>query len=76
MAELKAEKKILFENYGNKSFNTKEEFNLFVSKNKSELLRLNELTQEIESLEWQLMSDQEKEEYQQYARIIKEKYEN
>lgn len=72
--ELQAEKNILFEQYGNKSFKTKEEFEIYSSENKSELLRLNQITQEVESLKWQLMSEQEKKEYQEYAKIIKEKY--
>ncbi|MGV7106006.1 hypothetical protein [Flavobacterium sp. U410] len=46
----------------------------FIKKNQSKLARLKEIEKEIKEIEWQLMSEKEKQEYFEYQKKIKEKY--
>ena len=46
----------------------------FIKKNQSKLARLKEIEKEIKDIEWQLMTEKEKQEYLEYQQKIKEKY--
>ncbi|MFN4198073.1 MAG: hypothetical protein ACK4FS_03500 [Flavobacterium sp.] len=57
-----------------KEFNSEEEFYKFKEENIFQFNQLKELTNEIKQIEWELMSEKEKQEYIEYQKKIKEKY--
>lgn len=57
-----------------KEFNSEEEFYKFKEENIFQFNQLKELTNEIKHIEWELMSEKEKQEYIEYQKKIKEKY--
>ncbi|WP_185289984.1 hypothetical protein [Chryseobacterium lactis] len=68
------ERNDLLKKYGNKSFRNEEEAKAYINANKNELKRLKEVQQEIKDIEWDSMSPQEKKEYLEYEKMLKEKY--
>lgn len=74
LKKLKEEENILLEKHKNKHFANDIEAEKYIEENKVELERLNEIQKEIKKLEWQLMSETEKQEYLEYQKKIKEKY--
>ena len=57
------------------SFKSKKEGAKYIKKNYTKLSRLNDIEKEIERLEWELMSPEEKEQYLEEERISKLKRE-
>ncbi|MFY7844857.1 hypothetical protein [Chryseobacterium sp. 2VB] len=68
------ERNDLLKKYGNKSFRNEEEAKAYINANKNELKRLKEVQQQIKDIEWDSMSPQEKKEYLEYEKMLKEKY--
>lgn len=70
---LKSERASLTHLY-NVSFATEAEIVEFIKSNQKDLKRLKELEKEIRELEWQLMSPQEKLEYLEEQKKLKDKF--
>lgn len=58
----------------NNSFSTEEEFNSFVEENKEMLIDLKRIKVEIKKIEWELMTDEEKEVHLKYLNDLQDKF--
>jgi hypothetical protein len=57
-----------------RSFSSEEEFNSFIEENNTIIIELKGIKNEIKDIEWQLMTDEEKEVHVQYLIDLKEKF--
>lgn len=58
----------------NRSFSSEEEFNLFVEENKDLFVELKNIKNEIRKIEWELLTNDEKEAHLQYLKGLKDKF--
>jgi hypothetical protein len=57
-----------------RAFSSEKEFNSFVEDNKEVFMELKSIKKEIKEIEWQLMTDEERETHLQYLKNIKDKF--
>jgi hypothetical protein len=55
-------------------FASEKEFNSFVENNKETFIELTRIKNEIKAIEWELLTDEEKKNHQQYLNDLKEKF--
>ena len=56
------------------SFSSEKEYNLFVKKNVNMFVELIKITKEIKDIQWKLMNDIERQNYLDYLKELKEKF--
>ena len=71
---LKERKDQLMKTINSYSFSSEKEYNLFVKKNVNMFVELIKITKEIKNIQWKLMNDIEKQNYLDYLKELKEKF--
>ena len=71
---LKERKDQLMKTINSYSFSSEKEYNLFVKKNVNMFVELIKITKEIKDIQWKLMNDIEKQNYLDYLKELKEKF--
>lgn len=71
---LKERKDQLMKTINSHSFSSEEEYNLFVKENINMFVELIKITKEIKDIQWKLMNDIEKQNYLNYLKELKEKF--
>ena len=71
---LKERKDQLMKTINSHSFSSEKEYNLFVKKNVNMFVELIKITKEIKDIQWKLMNDIEKQNYLDYLKELKEKF--
>ncbi len=74
LEDLIKERDILLKKHKDISYPTEKEMVEYIKNNQLELSRLNEIQKEIKKLEWELMSEKERQEHLEYLQKLKEKY--
>ncbi|MFP9099493.1 hypothetical protein ACLI09_10590 [Flavobacterium sp. RHBU_24] len=74
LSKLIEERDLLRKKHGDISFPDKEDILLYIETNKEDILRLKELIKNIRILEFEMLSEREKEDYLLEQEKIKEKY--
>ena len=71
---LKERKDQLMKTINSYSFSSEKEYNLFVKENVNMFVELIKITKEIKDIQWKLMNDIEKQNYLDYLKELKEKF--
>lgn len=71
---LKERKDQLMKTINSYSFSSEKEYNLFVKKNVNMFVELIKITKEIKDIQWKLMNDIERQNYLDYLKELKEKF--
>ena len=71
---LKERKDQLMKTINSYSFSSEKEYNLFVKENINMFVELIKITKEIKDIQWKLMNDIEKQNYLNYLKELKEKF--
>ena len=71
---LKERKDQLMKTINSYSFSSEKEYNLFVKKNVNMFVELMKITKEIKDIQWKLMNDIERQNYLDYLKELKEKF--
>ena len=71
---LKERKDQLMKTINSHSFSSEKEYNLFVKENINMFVELIKITKEIKNIQWKLMNDIEKQNYSNYLKELKEKF--
>ena len=71
---LKERKDQLMKTINSHSFLSEKEYNLFVKENINMFVELIKITKEIKDIQWKLMNDIEKQNYLDYLKELKEKF--
>ena len=71
---LKERKDQLMKTINSHSFSSEKEYNLFVKENINMFVELIKITKEIKNIQWKLMNDIEKQNYLDYLKELKEKF--
>ena len=71
---LKERKDQLMKTINSYSFSSEKEYNLFVKENINMFVELIKITKEIKDIQWKLMNDIEKQNYLDYLKELKEKF--
>ena len=71
---LKERKDQLMKTINSYSFSSEKEYNLFVKENINMFVELIKITKEIKDIQWKLMNDIERQNYLDYLKELKEKF--
>lgn len=71
---LKERKDQLMKTINSYSFSSEKEYNLFVKENINMFVELMKITKEIKDIQWKLMNDIERQNYLDYLKELKEKF--
>ena len=71
---LKERKDQLMKTINSYSFSSEKEYNLFVKENVNMFVELIKITKEIKDIQWKLMNDIERQNYLDYLKELKEKF--
>ena len=71
---LKERKDQLMKTINSYSFSSEKEYNLFIRENVNMFVELIKITKEIKNIQWKLMNDIEKQNYLDYLKELKEKF--
>ena len=71
---LKERKDQLMKTINSYSFSSEKEYNLFVKENVNMFVELIKITKEIKDIQWKIMNDIERQNYLDYLKELKEKF--